>query len=74
MWFCITLVRVALSLMDDTQDGSCECQTVVWPRMSFLLEVAKATVWSAVPKLKLLREGSVASHFMLAGGSVLPED
>jgi hypothetical protein len=28
MWFTMTSSRVAASLMAETQDGSCECQTI----------------------------------------------
>lgn len=61
----MTEVKVALSLIFDTQPGNCECQTVVCPRMILLLVTAQLTKVSRPPKLKFPFELSTVSHFPL---------
>ncbi len=71
MWLFITLRSVFASPMELTQDGSCECQTVVCPRMRWPWARAWLTIWSAGPKLKLPRDGSTASHFISFSGVIM---
>src|ERR1044071_7013078 len=71
MWLSITDRSVFGSVMLDTQPGSCECQTVVWPRIRSPWAVAWLTIWSAGPKLKLPRDGSMVSHFISFSGVIM---
>src|SRR5690242_12656709 len=71
MWLFITLRRVFASVMPLTQPGSCECQTRVWPRIRWPWLRAWLTIWSAEPNVKLLRDGSVASHFISFSGVII---
>lgn len=52
-WICdtITSCNFVLSVMELTHVGNCECQTVVWPRTSWLLVVAQSTKKSALPRV-----------------------
>lgn len=71
-WVWITVVRVSLDVIADTQPGNCECQTVVCPRTSLLFFTAQFTRVSRPPKLNFPCEGSVVSHFPLQPPSQLP--
>src|SRR5690242_21308509 len=71
MWFSITLLSVLASLIEPTQDGSCWYQTRVWPRIRWPWALAWETIWSAGPKLKLPRDGSVVSHFISFSGVIM---
>jgi hypothetical protein len=73
MWFFMTLVSVVLSLMDVTQPGNCECQTVVCPRMSLLFLVAQSTRKLAVFSENWFCVPSVASHFIEFSGVTWPK-
>src|SRR2546430_10301567 len=54
----------------DTQPGSCECQTRLWPRMRMLCDCAKLTIWSAPDQLSWPRLGSTTPHFISFSGVV----
>src|SRR3954451_497965 len=71
MWLFITDRRLFASVMLETQLGSCECHTVVWPRIRCPWAWAWLTIWSAGPKLKLPRDGSVVSHFISFSGVIM---
>lgn len=73
MWLTITSVNLVLSVIEETHVGSCECQTVVWPRTNFLFSTAQSTRKSAPPSVNLPCVPSVASHFMLFSGVSCPK-
>ncbi len=66
-WFSIAACTWAVGRLL-TQDGSWLCQTSVWPRTRMLWDFAKLTILSPGPKLKLLAEDSVVSHFISLPG------
>ena len=43
----------------------------MWPRIRCPCAVAWLTIWSAGPKLKLPRDGSVVSHFISFSGVIM---
>ena len=71
MWLSMTERSVVASVMELTQLGNCECHTRVWPRIRCPCACAWLTIWSAGPKLKLPRDGSVVSHFISFSGVIM---
>src|SRR5215467_2514087 len=70
MWLAISLstaVDVG-NVVLLTKPGSWFCHTRLWPRIRMLLVWAKATTWSAGPKLKLFCDGSTLPHFISFSG------
>src|SRR2546423_2424836 len=71
MWLSITLRSVLASPIELTQPGSWLCHTSVWPRIRCPWAWAWDTIWSAGPKLKLPRDGSVVAHFISFSGVIM---
>jgi hypothetical protein len=61
----MTVVRVSLEVIAETQLGNCEYQTVVCPRTNLLFVVAQFTRVSSPAKLNFPCEASIVSHFPL---------
>src|SRR5215831_1160604 len=66
--FMIEVRVAALKLPPVSQPGSCECQTRLWPRMRWLCDWAKLTIWSAPDQLNWPRVGSTTPHFISFSG------
>src|ERR1041384_368658 len=64
MWLFIAPRNVVASRMPLTQLGICACQTSVCPRNRWFWLRALLAMRSAELKVKVLRDGSVASHFI----------
>jgi hypothetical protein len=61
----MTVVRVSLEVIADTQLGNWGYQTVVCPRINLLFFVAQFTRVSSPAKLNFPCEASIVSHFPL---------
>src|SRR5258705_11567916 len=61
-------LRSAVPLRFWAHGGCCECQASACPRTRWLWLVAKLTIWSARPQLKVFFDGAVAAPLISFSG------